>query len=388
MQFPAQLSPRRSTRRAAGSTRSSRSTRWSLALSPTSTCSVWAISSTRPVKKMSKSLGNVIDPWEVLNDPRRRPLRWWMFSQGSPWTSTRASLGPSTPRYARRSPSSGTPSVSSRPTRAQRVRPARPVHPAARESHAIDQWILSRLEASPRGDPALDGYEPLGGAAALAALIDDLSNWYVRLQPPTFLAHGSARAALDALAAQATLLDVLQRVTFLLAPFCPFITERLYQELYAVSDNDSVHLVDWPSGNPRGVTRRSRTLMAVARRLTSLGRCGASRSGHEGAPTPGAGAGVLPAELAVAAGGHRRGRAQRGRPRVRARIRRRADLRTRAELQRRGPAPRRSGQGAQAARSPRSTRSPPRQPWSRAAACAWSFRVAPSTWTRRRWSCA
>ena len=44
-------------------------------------------------KKMSKSLGNVIDPWEVLNTRGADPLRWWMFSQGSPWTSTRASLG-------------------------------------------------------------------------------------------------------------------------------------------------------------------------------------------------------------------------------------------------------------------------------------------------------
>ena len=125
---------------------------------------------------------------------------------------------------------------------------------------------------------ALDGYEPLGGTDALVELIDDLSNWYVRRSRRRFWRTDPTSPRSDSLAAQATLLEVLQRVTLLLAPFCPLLTERLYQELFAVSDYDSVHLVDWP----RAKSARDEDLeasMAVARRLTSLGRAARAEAG-------------------------------------------------------------------------------------------------------------
>ena len=138
--------------------------------------------------------------------------------------------------------------------------PHDPDIPDVASRSAIDHWILSRAESvTETVTQALDGYEPLGGAAALAALIDDLSNWYVRRSRRRFWRTDPRAPKSDSLAAQATLLDVLQRVTLLLAPFCPLITERLYQELYAVSDNDSVHLVDWPLAQPERRNGPSRT---------------------------------------------------------------------------------------------------------------------------------
>ena len=126
---------------------------------------------------------------------------------------------------------------------------------------------------------ALDGYEPLGGTDALSELIDDVSNWYVRRTRRRFWRTDPNEPRSDSLAAQATLLDVLQRVTLLLAPFCPFIAERLYAELFDVEATDSVHLADWPTGEPARRDVALEESMAVARRLTSLGRAARAEAG-------------------------------------------------------------------------------------------------------------
>jgi isoleucyl-tRNA synthetase len=232
-------------------------------------------------KKMSKSVGNVIDPWSILDTRGADPLRWWMFSQGSPWTSTRAGLS-AIDASLRETLATLWNTFSFFTTYASlnQFDPNDPEVPAFEERSAIDQWILSRVEGvTDAVTAALDGYEPLGGANALAQLIDDLSNWYVRRSRRRFWRTDPNAPRSDSLAAQATLLEALQRVTILMAPFCPLLTERLYQELNDVSDNDSVHLVDWPAANPR---RRNETLeasMDVARRLTSLGRAARADAG-------------------------------------------------------------------------------------------------------------
>ncbi len=106
-------------------------------------------------------------------------------------------------------------------------------------------------------DRGTDGYEPLGGTAALGELIDDLSNWYVRRSRRRFWRTDPKVPRSDSLAAQATLLEVLQRITLVMAPFCPFVSERLFHELFAVSDEDSVHLTDWPASD---ASRRNEAL--------------------------------------------------------------------------------------------------------------------------------
>ncbi len=232
-------------------------------------------------KKMSKSVGNIIDPWTILDTRGADPLRWWMFSQGSPWTSTRAALS-AIDASMRETLATLWNTFSFFTTYASlnKFDPHDPEIPPFEERSAIDQWILSRVESvTDAVTSALDSYEPLGGANALAQLIDDLSNWYVRRSRRRFWRTDPRAPRSDSLAAQATLLEALQRITILLAPFCPLLTERLYQELNQVSDNDSVHLVDWPAANPR---RRNETLessMDVARRLTSLGRAARADAG-------------------------------------------------------------------------------------------------------------
>jgi len=232
-------------------------------------------------KKMSKSVGNVIDPWEVLNTRGADPLRWWMFSQGSPWTSTRTSLG-AIDASLRETLATLWNSFSFFTLYASinNFDALDPEIPAPENRAAIDQWILSRLESvTVAVTGALDGYEPLGGTDALSELIDDLSNWYVRRTRRRFWRTDPHAPRSDSLAAQATLLDVLQRVTFLLAPFCPFIAERLYAELFDVAPTDSVHLADWPTGDPERRNVALEESMDVARRLTSLGRAARAEAG-------------------------------------------------------------------------------------------------------------
>jgi isoleucyl-tRNA synthetase len=232
-------------------------------------------------RKMSKSVGNVIDPWEVLNTRGADALRWWMFSQGSPWTSTRASLG-AIDASLRETLATLWNTFSFFTTYASLngFDPDDTEIPEPARRTEMDRWILSRLESvTETVTAALDGYEPLGGTDALISLVDDLSNWYVRRNRRRFWRTDPTAPRSDSLAAQATLLDVLQRVTLLLAPFCPFLAERLYSELFDGDDRASVHLADWPVAL---ASRRDEALevsMDVARSLTSLGRAARAEAG-------------------------------------------------------------------------------------------------------------
>ncbi len=232
-------------------------------------------------KKMSKSQGNVIDPWTVLETRGADPLRWWMFSQGSPWTSTRAGLG-AIDASLRETLATLWNTFSFFTTYASLngFDPNDAQIPEVAERAAIDRWILSRLEGvTLEVTAALDGYEPLGGTAALAGLIDDLSNWYVRRSRRRFWRTDPNSPRSDTLAAQATLLEVLRRLTLLMAPFTPFVAERLYHELFDVEPSDSVHFADWPAGEPSLCDAQLEAAMDVARRLTSLGRAARAEAG-------------------------------------------------------------------------------------------------------------
>ena len=232
-------------------------------------------------KKMSKSQGNVIDPWEVLNTRGADALRWWMFSQGSPWTSTRASLA-AIDASLRDTLATLWNTFSFFTTYASlnRFDPRDPAIPTVAERPAIDRWIVSRVEdVTATMTAALDGYEPLAGTAALSQFVDDMSNWYVRCSRRRFWRTDPQAPASDSLAAQATLLEVLQRVTLLLAPFCPFVADSLHRELFGASDDDSVHLADWPAAVAQHRDVALEASMDVARRLTSLGRAARADAG-------------------------------------------------------------------------------------------------------------
>jgi isoleucyl-tRNA synthetase len=230
-------------------------------------------------RKMSKSLGNVIDPWEILDTRGADALRWWMFSQGSPWTPSRTSLGAidasmrdmpvtlwNTYSFFMTYASLNGYQAASAPNRAERPE--------------IDRWILSRLEQTTTSvTNALDSYEPLEAASAVGSLVDDLSNWYVRLSRRRFWRTDPSAPASDSLAAHATLHEVLLGLSVLLAPMCPFLSDHMFVGLMEDPDDASVHLCDWPEGESTSRDEDLEARMAVAREIVSLGRAARAEAG-------------------------------------------------------------------------------------------------------------
>jgi len=234
-------------------------------------------------KKMSKSVGNVIDPWEILDTRGADPLRWWMFSQGSPWTPTRVSLG-AIDTSLRDTLLTLWNTVSFFTTYASLngFDPADPAIPVPADRPVLDRWARSRLASTVvEVTAALDAYEPLDAASSVARLVDDLSNWYVRRSRRRFWRTDPDAPPGDSLAAQATLHDALVTLSVLLAPMCPFVGDRLWRDLTGAADGDSVHLADWPEAGDwaADVDPALEAQMAVARRLTSLGRAARGEAG-------------------------------------------------------------------------------------------------------------
>ncbi|HXR54295.1 MAG TPA: isoleucine--tRNA ligase [Acidimicrobiales bacterium] len=232
-------------------------------------------------RKASKSLGNVLDPWEVLDSRGADPLRWWMFSQGSPWTPTQAGL-PAIDVAMRETLLTlwNTFSFFTTYAAANGFDPADPDTPEPSARPGLDRWLLSRLaSATEEITEALDLYDPYRAATALARLVDEISNWYVRRSRRRFWHTDPDAPESDSLSAQATLHETLCALSLLLAPFCPFTAERLWRELTGAAEGDSVHLADWPEPAPALVDRELEAEMAQARRLSSLGRAARSEAG-------------------------------------------------------------------------------------------------------------
>ncbi len=213
--------------------------------------------------KMSKSRGNVIDPWDIFETQGADALRWYFFSAGQPWTPRRVSE--TGIREATRQTLLTLWNCYSffvtYATYDGWEPPAAPSDLPA-PTHVLDRWILSELDRTVAAVTAeLEGFDALAASAAIAGFVDDLSNWYVRRSRPRFWKSSDA-------AAHATLWECLVTVAELLAPFCPFIADELYANLTGAA---SVHLADWPTDRGRGDEELA-AQMAAARRLVGLGR--------------------------------------------------------------------------------------------------------------------
>jgi isoleucyl-tRNA synthetase len=225
-------------------------------------------------RKMSKSLGNIIDPWTILDTRGADALRWWMFSQGSPWTPTRATLaGIDTSMRDMLLTLWNTYSFFSTYASLNEFEPSDPGIPPAQERGPLDRWILSRLASTVAvATTGLESYEPLDASSALGRLVDDLSNWFVRRSRRRFWRTDPDAPPGDTLAAQATLHEVLTTVSLMLAPFCPFVADVMWRSLTWAGEAESVHLADWPTPDESTIDPDLEAQMALARRLTSLGR--------------------------------------------------------------------------------------------------------------------
>ncbi|MDQ2811133.1 MAG: isoleucine--tRNA ligase [Actinomycetota bacterium] len=229
-------------------------------------------------RKMSKRLGNVLEPLPLMEAHGADALRWFFAASGSPWGARRVGpdvLGEIVRKvlltywntvsflvlYANAGGWTAAGLISA---------------PPAAQRPLVDRWMLSELHAAVRDvTESLEDFDTAAAGRRLATLIDDLSNWYVRRSRRRFWGGpGPAEGA----AAFATLYECLTTLTRLMAPITPFLTDYLWGVLRGSADApDSVHLASWPAADVTLIDPVLSAQMALVRRLVELGR--SARSG-------------------------------------------------------------------------------------------------------------
>lgn len=228
-------------------------------------------------KKMSKSLGNIIDPWTILDSRGADPLRWFFFSSGSPWTPSRVStdaIDKSTSNFLLTLWNTYSFFVTYaladgwEPGQSQQVE----------DRPSLDEWILARLTATQIAvSDAMDAFDALNATKALSSFVGDLSNWYVRRSRRRFWSARSQEPgdSQSKESAYQTLHRCLVVTAQLLAPYCPFVADAIWQN---IAGPESVHLSDWPDPDHHLRRPALETGVEVARKIVGLGRAARTES--------------------------------------------------------------------------------------------------------------
>jgi isoleucyl-tRNA synthetase len=224
-------------------------------------------------RKMSKHLGNVLEPIPLMDEHGADAVRWFMLASGSPWQARRVGHA-AIADVVRKTLLTywNTVSFQSLYARTAQWTPDLPA-PAVESRPVIDRWLLSAAYGmAAQVDAALENFDTQRAGRAIARFIDDMSNWYVRRSRRRFWDGDPA--------ALATLHEGLRVVTLCLAPFTPFITERVWQDLFVPTEPSaplSVHLSDWPAREDV-IDAELEDQMALVRRLVELGRAARASS--------------------------------------------------------------------------------------------------------------
>ncbi len=222
--------------------------------------------------KMSKRLGNAVDPFEVLKTYGADATRWYMISNSQPWDNLKFDVeGVKEVRnkffgtlYNTYSFFALYANVDGFTGREEEI--------AIERRPEIDRWILSELNSLIKSVTRyLEDYDPTPAARAIQEFVDrNLSNWYVRLNRKRFWGGEMTE---DKLAAYQTLYTCLETVVKLAAPFAPFISDRIFTDLNALSGRHtecSVHIADFPKADEGLINSDLEEMMAIAQQLTSM----------------------------------------------------------------------------------------------------------------------
>ena len=225
-------------------------------------------------RKMSKHLGNVLEPMALMDQHGADAVRWYMLAAGSPWAARRVGHD-SINEVVRKTLLTYWNTVSFHALYAKASEFELSQTPSLADRPLMDRWIISELNLLVQEvDAALEDFDSQIAGRALARFIDDLSNWYVRR---------SRRRFWDGdVAALGTLHECLVTLTKLLAPLVPFITEQVWQELVRPTDAKaptSVHLADWPIADQAAINAELGSQVALTRRIVELGRATRAESG-------------------------------------------------------------------------------------------------------------
>jgi isoleucyl-tRNA synthetase len=224
-------------------------------------------------EKMSKSKGNVVDPWDVLNSHGADAFRWYLFTSGPAGEPRRFSkdlVGKVIANFWLTL--WNTYSFFVTYANIDGWTPNSP-QPPLEQRDPLDRYILAELHELVRDvTVAFDEYDVPGATRPVQAFVETLSNWYVRLSRRRFW---KSESDADKLSAYATLYECLVTVSKLIAPTMPFVADAIYRNLVANVDDkapSSVHLAQWPSANEAWIDQTMIDEMRLVQRLVSLGR--------------------------------------------------------------------------------------------------------------------
>ncbi|ACA46012.1 isoleucine--tRNA ligase [Clostridium botulinum] len=222
--------------------------------------------------KMSKSKGNVVDPFDVLENEGADATRWHFYTASAPWLPTRFSE--EDVKETQRKFLSTLWNVYSFYVLYADLDNFNPLeYKEFKSEHVMDKWILSKLNSLIKNvEEHLDNYRITQAALELEEFVDELSNWYVRRNRSRFW---STELTDDKIGAYTTLYTVLTTVIKVAAPFVPFVTEEMYQNLVVNLDKDaeeSIHLCKWPSYNESTMDKDLEEKMGLAYKIVKLGR--------------------------------------------------------------------------------------------------------------------
>ena len=228
-------------------------------------------------RKMSKHLGNVLEPLPLMEAHGADAIRWFFAASGSPWSTRRIGAG-TLDEIVRKVLLTYWNTVSflvlyanAAAAQGQAWGPAQAADaPPAHDRPLLDRWLLSELHATTQEVTAsMEGFDTAAAGRRLAAFIDDLSNWYVRRSRRRFW---EGPATQDGSSAFATLYECLHVLTRLMAPITPFLADHVWSVLRGPGDPESVHLASWPAADETLIDARLSVQMALTRRLVELGR--------------------------------------------------------------------------------------------------------------------
>ena len=222
--------------------------------------------------KMSKSKGNVVDPFDVLDAQGADATRWHFYTASAPWLPTRFSIddvGEAGRKFM------GTLwNVYSFYVLYAELDQFNPLkYNDFVSENVMDKWVMSKLNTLVKDvDSMLNSYQITQAALAIEDFTDELSNWYVRRNRGRYW---SEELTDDKIGAYVTLYKVLTTLIKVAAPFVPFITENIYQNLVVGLDEnapESIHLCSWPEVNENAIDKNLEKEMDLAYTIVKLGR--------------------------------------------------------------------------------------------------------------------
>lgn len=231
-------------------------------------------------QKMSKSRGNVVSPWEVLDQNGADAMRWYLYTASPPGQERRFSTD-LVSEVLRNFTLTLWNTYSFFVTYAN-LDGWKPDPNAKPAYGSLDRWLRSALNALTRDvTVALETYDVLGATRPIETFVDQLSNWYLRRSRRRFW---KTESDADKQAAYATLYEALVTLSKLLAPTMPFLAEEMYQNLVRSMDADaplSVHLADWPTFDSDVIDETLNRQMALVMKLASLGHAARNKANRK-----------------------------------------------------------------------------------------------------------